>query len=197
MTRQGTPYCYSFSQYRNGKWATNDTKCSDPKELFESIVFKPEDVLRSIQIHYWEVNSTVYDSIYNFKDWYRHDSKHYGRCLTLTPSDEITKNGIKMIALKLMVNSSIFVHTPGVYTKGLKQRSRQYAELGKRYSFKFKHVIHDVLDYGGDSCYNDKTNTYDLCIAKANERKQLEKVGCTSPFGFNKTNICAKEDQGK
>ena len=190
-------YCYSFSQYRHGKWATNDTKCSDPKELFESIVFKPEDVLTSIRIEYWEVSSTAYNSLYQFKNWHWHDSKHYGRCFTLTPSDEIIRNGIKMIALKLMANSSIFVHTPGVYNKRLKQQSRKYVELGKRYSFKFKHVIHDVLDYGGDSCYNDKTITYDLCIDKANERKLLEKVGCTSPFGFNKTKICTDGDQGK
>ena len=85
--------------------------------MFESIVFKPEDVLTSIRIEYWEVSSTTYNSLYQFKNWHWHDSKHYGRCFTLTPSDEIIRNGIKMIALKLMANSSIFVHTPGVYNK--------------------------------------------------------------------------------
>ena len=164
--------------------------------MYESIVFKPEDFLRRIQIKYWESNTTRYASLYKFKNWYKDDRLRVGRCFTLTPSDEIIKKGIRMISFYLFANSTIFLHTRGLFLH-TQQTSRLHTELGKWYSFKIKYDVHDVLDYGGESCYIDNTNTTDLCVDKLNQRKQLEKVGCTWPFGFNKTNICTKEDQGK
>ena len=185
----------------DGKWAANHTvDCSDPKELLESIVFKPEDVINSIQFYYWTKSSTTYyNSIHEFKDWYHTDYIQYGRCITLEPSYEHSQYGILRIVLALLVNSTIFIHsTPGLLMKGSDQlMSTHYVELGKFYTMPVSHEVRELLDYGGDPCNKEKTYHVDICNAKGFEEKSLATVGCTSPYATNKSKICTDAYNGK
>ena len=63
-------------------------------------------------------------------------------------------------------------------------------ELGKEYHLYVHYEIHELLDYGGAFCNNDKTYQMDACNYNGIEKKSLEIVGCTNPYGFNKTKIC-------
>ena len=95
-----------------GKWATNNSNCSDPKQLLESAAMKFEDVITQVKFQYWNSDeSTEYHSSINqFKDWYHFDTQKYGRCFTLQPSKEHTQLGIKQIELRLQANSYISIH---------------------------------------------------------------------------------------
>ena len=42
---------FSYFDYDYGTWANSN--CSDPKKLYEAIVFKPEDIIKTIKIWYW------------------------------------------------------------------------------------------------------------------------------------------------
>ena len=173
-----------------GKWANNN--CSDPKELYEAITFKPEDIIDEIYFDYWtKSNGTYYSSIYEFKDWSYHDYEGYGRCVSLTPSHEHSRHGIKEIYLTLLVNSTIFIHTPGMFIKGSEQLMFiTYVELGKWYVKSINYQIYELLDYGGESCNNGKSYQVDDCNAKGVGIKSFNTVGCTNPYALNKTKIC-------
>ena len=82
-----------------GKWATNNSNCSDPKQLLESVVMQFEDVISKVKFKYWNTDhSTTYDSSLNqFKDWYQFDTKKYGRCFRgypkIMPWDDFPDSG--------------------------------------------------------------------------------------------------------
>ena len=60
-----------------GKWA--NTNCSDPKELYEAIIFKPEDIIDAIEFTYWtKSNVTFYSSIHEFNRPYVKKSQNDG-----------------------------------------------------------------------------------------------------------------------
>ena len=122
----------------------------------------------------------------------------FGRCFTLTPSDDYTKYGIKKIGLRILVNSTIFIHSAGIVQTGSRQiMSEQYVELRKRYNFFFNWRFYDLLDYGGGICNNDKNYSKDLCVDKAVEKESIDKSGCTTPFGPDKTKICMEKEKSK
>ena len=93
---------FSIRAYSSGKWANDN--CSDPKELFEAIVFKPEDVIRSIEFRYWRNSShNIINS--NFTDLY--EDSNEGRCFTLAPSNEHIQYGIKRTYTLIFLNNHL------------------------------------------------------------------------------------------
>ena len=67
-----------------------------------------------------------------------------------------------------------------------------YVELGKWYIKSINYEMHELLDYGGETCNNEKSYHIDDCNAKGVGMKSLELVGCTNPYVLNKTKICKK-----
>ena len=49
------------------------------------------------------------------KEFHYSDSAYYGRCISLSPTNERVKSGIKKITLTLGTTATIFVHTPGMF----------------------------------------------------------------------------------
>ena len=60
----------------------------------------------------------------------------------------------------------------------------------------YNHEYNDMLDFGGDSCNNEKGYSRDLCTDEAIEIESLKTFGCTSPFGSNKDKICSQDEDG-
>ena len=185
-------FLFSYWDYHFGKqWANSN--CSDPKELYESIVFKPEDVIREIKFTDW----TNYIHEHEYKDLYIHDDLHNGRCFTVIPSYEHSQYGIKEIYMMFHVNSSIYIHTPGMFSKWRKIGSKINVEFGKFYNYEVNHKYHELLDYGGAHCNNDITYQMDACNYEVVENESMEMLGCTTPFGPNKTKICTNSTKGR
>ena len=102
------------------------------------------------------------------------------------------------INLDLIVNSTIFIHTPGMFTKGSDLlMTNNYVEKGKMHLIDINYEIRELLDYGGDPCNTDKIYQMDGCYSKATEKIALATVGCTTPYAFNKTNICTDDSKGE
>ena len=76
-------------------------------------------------------------------------------------------------------------------------RSQIDVRLGKHYSYGIHYEYHELLDYGGSPCNNEKTYQMDACNHNGTEKQSLEEFGCTTPFGPNKTKICTDANKGK
>ena len=182
-----------YDYINNGKWATtkNNSNCSDPEKLLESIVYKVEDVIGDVKFKYWNTDK---DSSWNkIEDWYQFDAQEHGHCFTLQPSEEHTQLGIKVILLKLHAESYIFIHDNGrMYFGGAKKD----LEFNTNYELSFNWEFYDLIDYGGDVCNHDKEYSQYFCTNLAVQEELLRRFGCTSPFGPNKSKICTNEDEG-
>ena len=140
-----------------------------------------------------------FEDRFHVNNWYHFDTMNYGRCFTLrTPSDI----DIQSVSMILYVNSTIIIHTPGMFIKandGGQKKLSIPTELGKVYEIAFNFEYHQLLDvdYGGFPCQNEKEYQKDLCTTKAMEKQMLEIVGCTTPSQPDKSQICKQEDEGK
>ena len=152
-----------------------------------------------MEFKYWtQSGASKYSSIHEFKDWYYRDYEYSGRCVNLALSHEHSQYGIKGINLQIRVNSTIFIGTPGMLMKlSDTLMSKSSVEVGKMYSLNIYHKIYELLDYGGESCNNDKSYHLDDCNSKGVDKKSLETIGCTNPYAPNKTKICTDADNGK
>ena len=149
-------------------------------------------MIKSIRFEYWTKSSSNWiDNITVF-----YEDSPIGRCFFLNINEHI-QYGIKEINLKVLVNSTIYIHTPGMAKKGNKHlRSRINVELGKWYDYYVQHEYHELLHYGRDPCNNYKTYQIDACNYDATEKQSLEEHGCKTPFGPNKTRICTNQTIG-
>ena len=147
-------------------------------------------MIKSIRFVYWTNSSSNW--IENFTDLY--EDSVFGRCVTLTPSNEHIQYGIRAMRLRLLVNTTVYIHTPGMFLKGSEQlRSKIHVKLGKDYRYGVHHEFHELLDYGRSPCNNEKTYQIDACNYNGSERQSLEEFGCTTPFGPNKSKICTNQ----
>ena len=83
-----------------GKWTSEN--CSDPKNLFESIVSRLEDVIDHTSYEYYDTEKDTIEIETNdlAKEWQAYDNKIYGRCFTLSPSEKHTRYRIRSIVMK-------------------------------------------------------------------------------------------------
>ena len=169
--------------------------------MFEAIVFKAEDIFDRIDFDYWTKssvteNSSSFSINSNFTDL--HEDSVYGRCYTIAPSNEHIQYGIRSLELSLLVNSTVFIHTPGMFLKGSDHsRSKINVKLGKTYYYGVHYEYCELLDYGGSPCNNDKTYQIDACYHGEAEKQSLAELGCTTPFGPNKTKVCSNQTIGR
>ena len=83
-----------------GKWTSEN--CSDPKNLFESIVSRLEDVIGHTSYEYYDTEKDTIEIETKdlAKEWQAFDNKIYGRCFTLSPSEKHTRYRIRSIVMK-------------------------------------------------------------------------------------------------
>ena len=128
---------------------------------------------------------------------------NHGRCFTLLTPTDIKIYKIKWIEMILHVNSTIIIHTPGMFVKGNDGGQKKLdipIELGKYYEYSLDSEYHQLLDvdYGGFPCKKEPKYQKDLCTAKSMEKEMLDKVGCTIPSQqiSDKLKICQQKDDG-
>ena len=79
---------------------------------------------------------------------------------------------------------------------GGQQKLQIPTELGKVHEVGFNFEYHQLLDvdYGGIPCKNERQYQKDLCTEETLEKEMIDKFGCTTPFGPNKSQICKQEN---
>ena len=76
----------TISNYRGGEWRNNNTNCTEAKKLFEAIVFKPEDIIKKVDIGFWSTTkSQSYNYLQSKNQWHQYDHwRHLLMCTACT-----------------------------------------------------------------------------------------------------------------
>ena len=82
----------------------------DPKDVFESIVFKLDDIVEFVRFSFYDkayqASTDFRDNGHKYIHWQSYDSK-FGRCFTLSLDQELTKYGLEGIAFNISRKSTI------------------------------------------------------------------------------------------
>ena len=175
-----------------GKWVGNVTldNCTNPDQLFESIVLKAEDVIDHIFYAYFDGSKTTKFTLANdsIASIMSHVDSRMGRCFKFKPTDKMFTSGIRRIYLKLKIPSTIHFHSNGMF-KTAREKITVKTSMNKEIEVNIDHEEYDLFDLGGRSCCNEPNFNRDLCTEARFERKVLEKFGCTTPYGTNKKKV--------
>ena len=94
----------------------------------------------------------------------------------------------------------VFVHHPGSFlhytSNHLNFRvSTAQGPVHRQYSLLFEQYFN--LNVKDNACNQSEVYTIDQCIQDTIWHESMDKVGCTSPFGKDKTQICTNYEKGK
>ena len=185
------------NQYDNQHiWHSNvSQECMDPEKLFSKITGKPTDIISEIIIIGFENNVTYLDlddlGLFE-KKFYSKKMYAYSRCfiLKLPPNIEImeisfyfkTRVDILFYSSKssLNVDESLII----------------YSEENSYIKTSIMYDTFQVLDLDGQPC-GEYENSRDDCLEREIAQMVMEKVGCTSPYQTNQSNICTDPEKGK
>ena len=175
------------SEYRyQSKWSVEGIKeCEDPKILFHSIIFKPEHIIRDVSIGNQRILSNDTASFLPV------DMKNFGRCYNVNLPSGIMRNGVTKMILTFVSEVRVFVHNKGVLSM-YKNARRKFVDVDvyKRYFVNVEHNIYEMLDLDGKLCEDDQKYSLDECVHNLLQKESMEKIGCVTPFGITKDNIC-------
>ena len=113
-----------------------------------------------------------------------------GKCFSLKAP---TLDGIKALYFKTPMDHDMYLvfHSPQLYFS-----SNEYQDkIIKRNTtvfIKIDYNVRKVLDYEGKPCTDYGNSTRDECFLKAIDQVLMKEVGCTTPFSYDKSNICTQ-----
>ena len=189
-----------WTQYfaNTAKWSEREKEeCDNPESLFQKIIWKPENLIT----RFWVQSHDLVGMYIPLNDTYSFspiDMKTFGRCYTYNPSSEILQNGIFRISIAFKTSVRVFVTSAGVL--GVK-RAAENQFIDVEYSTKniinIDHNLYKMLDFGGRSCSKEKQYKFDKCVHNHLEKLSMKDIGCTTPYGISKENICKNSDDAK
>ena len=150
----------SFRDYqRHAKWFSEN--CTDPKLLFESVVYKPNQLIKSLKFSYFDKKET--DEITDFQNttskiWKVIDDHIYGRCIQATPTIEMIQFGIRRLELKFNTSVILLFHTIGDFKTGRSAKTKTEPEFGSYIRLDLEHEVFDLLDIEGKPCNSGEIN---------------------------------------
>ena len=175
---------HSLSKYNAGNWVGNEN-CSDPQKFFESVVFKLEDLVISLEYEYFNESVNGYSENWsNFTNqlWSKTDSQIHGRCFTTVPTIDHIQLGIQEIHLVVSSEIYLYFHTPGMFlttkpnTEILQVHyAKMVSESSKTYEFEVEHDLFNMLSHQGELCLFDSKYSKDKC-ANEEVEKELYKI---------------------
>ena len=158
-------------------WTGNGTEdfCNDPSALYEEMTKDPFNSVVSAVTVNLNFNLTAYTTK---DDWVN------GRCYEFElPKD--TK--ITTMEFRFWNSAYVYIHSPGSF-HGTDYWDIQVL-IGKVIFVNILHEVFEVLDFDGQPC-KKYPNGRDKCIDDKIHEISMEELGCTSPYGQNKSNIC-------
>ena len=163
--------------------------CSDPKSVYESSVVSMDDLIESYKPYAYfskDEQSEVQNDSKAIPIYVRTlDRANYGRCFTL----HLAFASISSIELKFKQGVKIYFHSYG----SMKTRNpRVYLRLGitERMTVALDYKVFEFLSTSDEPCQHDVHYNKDFCIDEALHKISLDTIGCTTPFGRNKSLIC-------
>ena len=188
----------SSEYFYQSKWSVQGIeKCADPTTIFHSIIFRPEHLIRHFRIDArTQENQIIFPN--DTASFLPVDMIQFGRCYTFNLPSRIQRDGVTKMILTFVDEARVFVHNKGVLSMNEEARS-QFADVGpyKKYFFNVEHNIYKMLDLDGKLCEDEQDYSLDECVHNSLKKESMEKIGCVSPFGINKDNICKDPKRSK
>ena len=156
-------FCYYLNSYEDyqmrGKWFSKN--CTDPKSLFEHVVARPDQLMKSIRFSYF--GKTERDEIRKFRYSSQIlalvDNSVFGRCIQITPTIEMIRFGIRLLELKFhaTVRPRILLYSLGDW-KTSRSATASIEPSGLRADLRvdLEHKVFNLLDIDGGLCNTGK-----------------------------------------
>ena len=189
----------NWKEYKSkAKWSNQTIEnCGDPKALYYNIIWKLEDLISQVQVYSFDMSKIVFkDSITAL--FSPIDENGYGRCYTFQPPEQNVKDGIYRIKFIVNAETRVFINNNGVL--GVKRAAdSKFIDVypKKRIGVNVEYSLYKMLDFQGIPCNNEKGYLLDKCVLNGLEKASLEMIGCVTPFGITKENICQDEQVAK
>lgn len=170
----------------NNVWVGSNVShdfCQDPFKLFEEMTGNPfNSIINRISASDEEGSDVEFS-------YYTKDSKWNGRCFTF---EEPQNTKVTELQFWFWNDAYVYVHSPGSYF------GTDYKEfkvlVGDQVRVDVLHEVFEVLDFDGQACEKYPFGR-DACIFEIIQKESMEQVGCTSPYGRNKSNICTNNEE--
>ena len=171
--------------------------CRNPRLLYYNIIRKLDELISKVKIYSFNMSNIVFKDNKNSL-FSPIDTQNYGRCYTFLPPEQNLIDGIYRIRFVLKTKARIFVESNGVF--GVKRSAENnFLDVSplEKYHVMIDHSLYKMLDFQGVPCNNEKGYRLDKCVLNGLENESLKRIGCVSPFGITKDNICQDEQDAK
>ena len=188
-----------WGEYKNkAKWSNQIIEnCGDPKSLYYNIIWKLEDLISKVDVNSFDMSKITFKE--NITALFSPiDSNPYGRCYTFQPPEQSLKDGIYRITFLVKAEARIFVNNNGVF--GVKRAAEtKFIDIypSKKTIVNVEYSLYKMLDFQGTPCNNEKGYLLNKCVLNGLEKESLKMIGCVTPFGMTKENICQDEQDAK
>ena len=114
----------------------------------------------------------------------------YGKCIMLRMTDAY----ISSYKFEFKTKVKIYFHSFGSMKSS---RPRVYFRIDpdERMTVALEYSINEFLDSSKEPCEKNIDYNTDDCIDKALYEKSIKEIGCTTPWGKNKTMICTEQSK--
>ena len=189
----------NWKQYKQEcKWSNQAIEnCEDPKSLYYNIIWKLEDLISEVKIYSFDMSKIVLND--NITALFSPiDKSFYGRCFTFQPPEQNLNDGIYRIKFIVKAEARVFINNNGVL--GVKRAAdSKFIDVypNKKILVNVEYSLYKMLDFQGVPCNNEKGYLLDKCVLNGLEKESLRTIGCVTPFGITKENICQDEQVAK
>ena len=176
-------YSDYFSSY---KWTGNDS-CKDPQILWNTMVGNIKDLIMLFNIRSNDDMIPInMNDLGNFRTF---DGLH-GRCYTLNWPKMLDLTSLHIF---LKHEAKVYIHPPGEFFGSESAVFNLYEATDTR--IKVLYETFEVLDYNGEICIKNSTESRDVCILNAVQRESMLDIGCTVSYIPDKSQICVNQNQ--
>ena len=181
------------------KWkgCGDDDTCTDPKQLWESVVVKMEDMVSYVKFKYYQTNKKETFSVNQLRDKVSVIDTTNGRCYSIILTSEMIKQGIRHMEIGFVSMSKIYIHTPGVYDYEADRKATIQTSIRKKSYYMVGYDVLVMLNDKSKPCHEDTNYNKDTCAQDEIEMFVMKEYGCTPPIFENKDKICTNETIAK
>ena len=186
-------FCFSIKSYfEEAKWiGSGSDDCSNPAKLYDYIVGHPSMLYEKIDIGNFIVENVTFLDLSETPE----GELAFGRCYMANIPKGVFNSQVTIYG-QPDIELDIRFHTPGNWYDD----DYKFIRLDpyRNDDVDVNNEIFEVLDYGEEECKNyDLDYKRDDCITNYIESEALTKIGCTTPFIGNSSNICTDQKKAK
>ena len=182
----------------NYKWTSEE--CPDPELNYQAVYINdPKNLLRSMLYQNGTCLPHACFDLNIFRLFPKQTPKiiHHAKdmsCFTYTlPRQSIKESGITKLTIAFKKTSFVKVHTPGMFLTELKYWDVETYMIEGDINYE----IITQLNTDEHPCNADPEYNRDDCVVRKIHEKSMEKWGCTTPYGLNKSHICTDQEKMK